>query len=71
MTQKPPPGSYLTLYFVNKQFITYPFFLLIRASLVAQLVKKKSACNTGDLGLIPAGEDPLEKEKATHSSILA
>ena len=26
-----------------------------------------SACNAGDLG----SEDPLEKEKATHSSILA
>ena len=25
----------------------------------------------GDLGLIPGWEDPLEKGKATHSSILA
>jgi len=33
--------------------------------------KKKSACNVGDLGLIPGWEDPLEKGKATHSSILA
>ena len=33
---------------------------------------KESACNTGDLGSIPgSGEDPLEKETATHSSILA
>ena len=32
---------------------------------------KESACNAGDLGLIPGWEDPLEKEKATHSSILA
>ena len=32
---------------------------------------KKSACNVGDLGLIPGWEDPLEKEMATHSSILA
>ena len=36
-----------------------------------------SACNAGDLGLIPGSgrslgrEDPLEKEMATHSSILA
>ena len=40
------------------------------ASRVAQLVKK-SACNVGDLGLIPGLGRSLEKEKATHSSILA
>ena len=37
-------------------------------------VGKESACNTGDtgdVGLIPGQEDPLEKEMATHSSILA
>jgi len=27
--------------------------------------------DTGDAGLIPGQEDPLEKEMATHSSILA
>ena len=32
---------------------------------------KESACNVGYLGLIPGWEDPLEKGKATHSSILA
>ena len=32
---------------------------------------KVSACNMGDPGLIPGSEDPLEKEMATHSSILA
>ena len=32
---------------------------------------KESACNAGDLGLFPGWEDPLEKEMATHSSILA
>ena len=32
---------------------------------------KESACNVGDLGLIPVLEGPLEKGKATHSSILA
>ena len=26
---------------------------------------KESACNAGDLGLIPGWEDPLEKEMAT------
>ena len=32
---------------------------------------KESACNVGDLDLIPGWEDALEKGKATHSSILA
>ena len=37
---------------------------------------KESACNAGDLGLIPGfdplgWEDPLEKGKATNFSILA
>ena len=32
---------------------------------------KASAYNAGDLGSIPGWEDPLEKELATHSSILA
>ena len=34
-------------------------------------VGKQSACSAGDLGLIPGSEDPLEKEMAIHSSILA
>ena len=41
-----------------------------RASLVAQKVED-SACNVGDLGLIPGLGRSLEKEMATHSSILA
>ena len=32
---------------------------------------KESACNAGDLGLIPGLEDPLEEDMATHSIILA
>ena len=34
-------------------------------------VGKESACNAGDPGLIPGLVDSLEKEMATHSSILA
>ena len=34
-------------------------------------VGKESACNAGEPGLIPGREDPLEKEMAIHSSILA
>ena len=33
-------------------------------------VSKESACITGDVGSIPGQEDALEKEMATHSSIL-
>ena len=32
---------------------------------------KKSACNAGEPGLIPESGISLEKEMATHSSILA
>ena len=31
---------------------------------------KESTCNAGDLGSILGWKDPLEKGKATHSSIL-
>ena len=34
------------------------------------MVKNPSA-NAGDVGSIPVSEDPLKKEMATHSSILA
>ena len=37
-------------------------------------VGKEPACkagDTGDTGLIPGSEDPLEEETAAHSSILA
>ena len=40
-------------------------------SLVAQIVKKESACNAGEPGSILGWDDPLEKGMATHSSILA
>jgi len=32
---------------------------------------EESACNVGDLGLMPGWEVPLEESMATHSSILA
>ena len=33
--------------------------------------KESTCCCPGDSGSIPGQEDPLEKEMATHSSILA
>ena len=41
------------------------------SSLVASLVTQASACNAGDLGLIPGLGNSLEKEVTTHSSTLA
>ena len=40
------------------------------ASLVVQM-GKESACNARDIGSSLGQEDPLEKQMATHSSILA
>jgi len=34
-------------------------------------VAKNLPCNEGDMGSIPGGEDPLEKEMTTHFSVLA
>ena len=34
-------------------------------------VGRESVCNAGDMGSIPRSGDLLEKEMATHSSILA
>ena len=47
-----------------------PFKVSLYAFQVALVVKNLPA-NAGDSGLIPDLEDPLEKEMATHSSILA
>ena len=35
------------------------------------LSSEEFVCNVGEVGLIPGGEDPLEEDMATHSSILA
>ena len=35
------------------------------------LSSKESTCNAADSGSIPGREDPLKKEMATHSSIIA
>ena len=51
--------------------LCYPFYLsLLGASLVAQLVKNLPAMWESWVGSL-GWEDPLEKGKATHSSILA
>ena len=51
--------------------VHYASLELLRASLVAQLIKE-SAFNAGDLDLISSWKDPLEKGMTeSHSSILS
>ena len=45
--------------------------LIIKLEFLGGPDGKESACNVGDLGSIPDQLDPLEKEMATHSSIIA
>ena len=49
----------------------YIYFVLYFKGFPCGSAGKESDCNAGDLGSILGWEDPLEKEKATHSSILA
>ena len=44
--------------------------MMVWASLVAQMVKRLPAMQETWVGFL-GGEDPLEKEMATHSSVLA
>ena len=57
-------ASYLSF----KSLLPFPMVTLW-VSLMAQVVKNPPA-NTGNKGLIPDLEDPLEEEMSTHSSIL-
>ena len=45
-------------------------YTIIKASLVAQIVKNLSAMQETQIGSL-GWEDPMEKEMATHSSVLA
>ena len=56
------PGFHVLL------FLIYP---LLSQGFPGGSDRKASACNAGDPGSILCPEDPLEKEMATHSSILA
>ena len=57
----------------TKPLLTYHLDWLFRilGRFVSSSNGKESACNVGDLGLIPGLGRSLEKEMATHSSILA
>ena len=47
-----------------------PLLLAINLGFPGGSDDEESACKFGDPGLIPGQEVPLEKEMATHSSIL-
>ena len=66
------PGSFQSLgqSRSSRQKIKVSVIPVCRASMVAQMAKNLPA-NAGDPGSILGWEDPLEKEMATHSSILA
>ena len=49
----------------------YPRVSLQLAGFPHSSVSKECACNAGDLASVPCWEDPLEKEMATHSGVLA
>ena len=57
-----------------KFFDTVCSFFFLKKKLLSWLSGKEAACDagdTGDAGSVPGQEDPLEKEVAIHSSILA
>ena len=58
MSLNPPPFQYYVIVRVNLDF-------------PGGSDGKASAYNAGDVGSIPGSGDPLEKEMANHSSILA
>ena len=46
-------------------------YLVLRMGCPGGLLVKNPSASVGDVGSIPGSEDSLEKEMATHSSILA
>ena len=64
------PRSKQSFHFVAA-FMAHRFLIcLISEGFPCDSADKEPACNAGDLGSIPSLGRPLEKEKATHSSIL-
>ena len=63
----------LSLFYPNTLLLSCLINLYVtsRCDFLGSSVSKESACNAGDLGLIPGQKDPLGKEMATHSSTLA
>ena len=65
-SSKKNPGSRVPLCSLSVSIFSFSL-----SSIKQWLSGKEPACNAGDVGSIPGSGDPLEKEMATHSSILA
>ena len=59
------------LQYQEHQSLISKLIMTVMLGFLGGLDGKESACNVGDPDSIPVSEDPLEKEMATHSSILA
>ena len=59
------------VFVLNNFFLVLTLFSSVLTDFPGGSDGKASAYDAGDLGLILGWEDPLEKEMATHSSILA
>ena len=70
--KKALPSSFFPAYSANGSLLRKLYFLLclLESSLVAQTVKRLPAMRDAQVRSLDR-EDPLEKEMATHSSILA
>ena len=62
---------FLCLSFLGNEKVMIRFSLKVCEGLPQWLIGKEAACNARDIGSIPGSGDPLEKEMATYSSILA
>ena len=56
---------------LNRDFFFFASNMVPLRGFPGSSAGKESTCNVGDLGSIPDWDDPLEKEMATHPSILA
>ena len=61
----------LALKYHHKKMHINNYCLKFKSKIPGSSAGKESACNAGDLGLIPGLGDSLEKGMVTHSSILA
>ena len=63
--------QYFTFKFWDFYIVLYLIIYIFLLGFPGGSEVKASACNAGDLGSIPGSRRSLEKEMATHSSILA
>ena len=66
-----PDSSKKKSWLLDSPLLCVSIFSFSLSSIKQWLSGKEPACNAGDPGSIPGSGYPLEKEMATHSSILA